>query len=94
MGASALCVYVSAEMGERSAVQQPAYDGLCNYAQKITSCFGLDGKASGKCRERANESLTLTSTRVYVCVCLSCLVFECIPCCLGAVPKSLQWDRC
>ncbi|XP_053476395.1 actin-binding LIM protein 1a [Ictalurus furcatus] len=29
-------------MGERSAVQQPAYDGLCNYAQKITSCFGLD----------------------------------------------------
>ncbi|KAG7334412.1 hypothetical protein KOW79_002819 [Hemibagrus wyckioides] len=30
-------------MGERSTVQQPAYDGLCNYAQKITSCFGLDG---------------------------------------------------
>ncbi|XP_027021550.2 actin-binding LIM protein 1a isoform X2 [Tachysurus fulvidraco] len=29
-------------MGERSTVQQPAYDGLCNYAQKITSCFGLD----------------------------------------------------
>uniref|UniRef100_W5K6Q1 Actin binding LIM protein 1a n=1 Tax=Astyanax mexicanus TaxID=7994 RepID=W5K6Q1_ASTMX len=29
-------------MGERSAVQQPQYDGLCNYAQKITSCFGLD----------------------------------------------------
>ncbi|XP_066534551.1 actin-binding LIM protein 1a isoform X8 [Hoplias malabaricus] len=25
-------------MGERSAV----HDGLCNYAQKITSCFGLD----------------------------------------------------
>ncbi|KAK2824057.1 hypothetical protein Q5P01_021232 [Channa striata] len=30
-------------MGERNAVkQQPGYDGLCNYAQKITSCFGLD----------------------------------------------------
>ncbi|XP_043992742.1 actin-binding LIM protein 1a isoform X13 [Gambusia affinis] len=22
--------------------EQPGYDGLCNYAQKITSCFGLD----------------------------------------------------
>ena len=32
-------------MGERNTVrQQPGYDGLCNYAQKITSCFGLDGK--------------------------------------------------
>ncbi|KAF4106084.1 hypothetical protein G5714_013746 [Onychostoma macrolepis] len=33
------------EMGEKSAVhqqKQPPYDGLCNYAQKITSCFGLD----------------------------------------------------
>ncbi|XP_050981813.1 actin-binding LIM protein 1a isoform X8 [Labeo rohita] len=32
-------------MGEKSAVhqqKQPPYDGLCNYAQKITSCFGLD----------------------------------------------------
>uniref|UniRef100_A0A8D3AI32 LIM zinc-binding domain-containing protein n=1 Tax=Scophthalmus maximus TaxID=52904 RepID=A0A8D3AI32_SCOMX len=30
-------------MGERNtARQQPGYDGLCNYAQKITSCFGLD----------------------------------------------------
>ncbi|TST98572.1 Actin-binding LIM protein 1 [Bagarius yarrelli] len=29
-------------MDEQSTVQQPAYDGLCNYAQKITSCFGLD----------------------------------------------------
>ncbi|KAI4903460.1 hypothetical protein NFI96_012235 [Prochilodus magdalenae] len=29
-------------MGERSAAQKPPYDGLCNYAQKITSCFGLD----------------------------------------------------
>nr|XP_020453128.1 actin-binding LIM protein 1 isoform X13 [Monopterus albus] len=30
-------------MGERNTVkQQPGYDGLCNYAQKITSCFGLD----------------------------------------------------
>ncbi|KAM4599701.1 actin-binding LIM protein 1a isoform 10-T12 [Fundulus diaphanus] len=30
-------------MGERNTVkqQQPDYDGLCNYAQKITSCFGL-----------------------------------------------------
>ncbi|XP_039995886.1 actin-binding LIM protein 1a isoform X2 [Xiphias gladius] len=30
-------------MGERNtARQQPGYNGLCNYAQKITSCFGLD----------------------------------------------------
>ncbi|XP_059215675.1 actin-binding LIM protein 1a isoform X2 [Centropristis striata] len=30
-------------MGERDeAWQEPGYDGLCNYAQKITSCFGLD----------------------------------------------------
>uniref|UniRef100_A0A3B4YT09 Actin binding LIM protein 1a n=1 Tax=Seriola lalandi dorsalis TaxID=1841481 RepID=A0A3B4YT09_SERLL len=30
-------------MGERNSErQQPGYDGLCNYAQKITSCFGLD----------------------------------------------------
>ncbi|XP_026211177.1 actin-binding LIM protein 1a isoform X11 [Anabas testudineus] len=30
-------------MGERNTMrQQPGYDGLCNYAQKITSCFGLD----------------------------------------------------
>lgn len=33
------------EMEERNtSKQQPGYDGLCNYAQKITSCFGLDGK--------------------------------------------------
>ena len=32
-------------MGERDAAwQKPGYEGLCNYAQKITSCFGLDGK--------------------------------------------------
>lgn len=35
-------------MGERNTVRQPGYDGLCNYAQKITSCFGLDGKTKGK----------------------------------------------
>ncbi|XP_024916349.1 actin-binding LIM protein 1 isoform X8 [Cynoglossus semilaevis] len=30
-------------MEERNtSKQQPGYDGLCNYAQKITSCFGLD----------------------------------------------------
>ncbi|XP_034464639.1 actin-binding LIM protein 1a isoform X7 [Hippoglossus hippoglossus] len=30
-------------MGERNTERnQPGYDGLCNYAQKITSCFGLD----------------------------------------------------
>ncbi|XP_015225464.1 PREDICTED: actin-binding LIM protein 1 isoform X6 [Cyprinodon variegatus] len=30
-------------MGERDTLkqQEPGYDGLCNYAQKITSCFGL-----------------------------------------------------
>ncbi|AWP14288.1 putative actin-binding LIM protein 1-like isoform 2 [Scophthalmus maximus] len=33
-------------MGERNTARlQPGYDGLCNYAQKITSCFGLDGAA-------------------------------------------------
>ncbi|TNN61318.1 hypothetical protein EYF80_028445 [Liparis tanakae] len=32
------------EMGERDTVgQELGYDGLCNYAQRITSCFGLDG---------------------------------------------------
>ncbi|XP_029691187.1 actin-binding LIM protein 1 isoform X18 [Takifugu rubripes] len=31
------------EMGERSTLgQKPGYNGLCGYAQKITSCFGLD----------------------------------------------------
>ncbi|KAF6725679.1 hypothetical protein FQA47_022912 [Oryzias melastigma] len=31
-------------MGERSTGrEQPGYEGLCNYAQKFTSCFGLDG---------------------------------------------------
>jgi len=42
-----VCICLSVEMGDKSAVQQqkqPPYDGLCNYAQKITSCFGLDGK--------------------------------------------------
>ncbi|XP_062422468.1 actin-binding LIM protein 1a isoform X5 [Pungitius pungitius] len=30
-------------MGEKDAAwQEPGYDGLCNYAQRITSCFGLD----------------------------------------------------
>uniref|UniRef100_A0A3Q3F754 Actin binding LIM protein 1a n=1 Tax=Labrus bergylta TaxID=56723 RepID=A0A3Q3F754_9LABR len=30
-------------MEERSTTwREPGYDGLCNYAQKITSCFGLD----------------------------------------------------
>lgn len=34
------------EMGERSTLgQKPGYNGLCSYTQKITSCFGLDGKA-------------------------------------------------
>lgn len=40
-------VWDCAEMGERNTLkqqEQPGYDGLCNYAQKITSCFGLDGK--------------------------------------------------
>lgn len=33
-------------MGERdTAWQEPGYNGICNYAQKITSCFGLDGKS-------------------------------------------------
>ncbi|XP_028323714.1 actin-binding LIM protein 1 isoform X3 [Gouania willdenowi] len=30
-------------MGEtNTGRQQPGYDGICNYAQKLTSCFGLD----------------------------------------------------
>lgn len=42
------CVWECVEMGERNTVkQEPGYDGLCNYAQKITSCFGLDGKKRG-----------------------------------------------
>lgn len=37
------------EMGERSALgQEPGYNGLCSYTQKITSCFGLDGKARAR----------------------------------------------
>lgn len=42
-----VCVCLLVEMGDKSTVhqqKQPPYDGLCNYAQKITSCFGLDGK--------------------------------------------------
>lgn len=35
-------------MGEKdTAWQEPGYNGICNYAQKITSCFGLDGKSTG-----------------------------------------------
>ncbi|CAJ1067852.1 Hypothetical predicted protein [Xyrichtys novacula] len=30
-------------MEERNtAWREPSYDGLCNYAQKLSSCFGLD----------------------------------------------------
>ncbi|KAF3842324.1 hypothetical protein F7725_024275 [Dissostichus mawsoni] len=37
-------VWECVEMGERDTVwQEPGYDGICNYAQRITSCFGLDG---------------------------------------------------
>ncbi|CAL8300192.1 unnamed protein product [Merluccius merluccius] len=36
-------------MEERNAVsQQPGYSGLCNYAQHITSCFGLDASILAK----------------------------------------------
>ncbi|XP_032378662.1 actin-binding LIM protein 1 isoform X19 [Etheostoma spectabile] len=36
-------VWECVEMGERdTAWPEPGYDGLCNYAQRITSCFGLD----------------------------------------------------
>ncbi|KAK5853741.1 hypothetical protein PBY51_014872 [Eleginops maclovinus] len=39
-------------MGERDTVwQEPGYDGICNYAQRITSCFGLDGKSGSKTEE-------------------------------------------
>ena len=43
-------VRVCVEMEERdTAWQEPGYDGLCNYAQKITSqCFGLDGKRNSR----------------------------------------------
>lgn len=40
------------EMGERSTLgQKPGYNGLCSYTQKITSCFGLDGKARVRKKE-------------------------------------------
>lgn len=40
------------EMGERSTLgQKPGYNGLCSYTQKITSCFGLDGKARVRRKE-------------------------------------------
>lgn len=48
-----VCVWECVEMGERNTVrQQPGYDGLCNYAQKITSCFGLDGKRGERWRKK------------------------------------------
>lgn len=50
-------------MGERDAAwQKPGYDGICNYAQKITSCFGLDGKKRDGVEEEEEE--------VGVCVCV------------------------
>uniref|UniRef100_A0A3B4G6Z6 Actin binding LIM protein 1 n=1 Tax=Pundamilia nyererei TaxID=303518 RepID=A0A3B4G6Z6_9CICH len=43
-------------MGERNTVrQQPGYDGLCNYAQKITSCFGLDVAHAQDTRHHSTE---------------------------------------
>uniref|UniRef100_A0A8C6M6A3 Actin binding LIM protein 1a n=1 Tax=Nothobranchius furzeri TaxID=105023 RepID=A0A8C6M6A3_NOTFU len=43
-------------MGERDAPrQEPGYDGLCNYAQKITSCFGLDVAHTQDAHQHSNE---------------------------------------
>ncbi|TRY86779.1 hypothetical protein DNTS_008309 [Danionella cerebrum] len=51
------------EMGEKSVVhqqKQPPYDGLCNYAQKITSCFGLDGQSGQADQNRIQSSNSIT----------------------------------
>uniref|UniRef100_A0A9J8AZK8 Actin binding LIM protein 1a n=1 Tax=Cyprinus carpio carpio TaxID=630221 RepID=A0A9J8AZK8_CYPCA len=47
-------------MGEKSAVhqqKQPPYDGLCNYAQKITSCFGLDVAHTQEAHQQTEKPL-------------------------------------
>ncbi|XP_026098463.1 actin-binding LIM protein 1-like isoform X15 [Carassius auratus] len=47
-------------MGEKSAVhqqKQPPYDGLCNYAQKITSCFGLDVAHAQEAHQQTEKPL-------------------------------------
>ncbi|XP_061914581.1 actin-binding LIM protein 1a isoform X5 [Entelurus aequoreus] len=43
-------------MEERNTMmQEPGYDGLCNYAQKITSCFGLDVAHAQETHHRSTE---------------------------------------
>lgn len=75
-----MCLCLPVEMGEKSAVhqqKQPPYDGLCNYAQKITSCFGLDGK-----RSFAHDLCVYLYRRLVFFVfalglCSCCIVFLC-----------------
>ncbi|XP_046732111.1 actin-binding LIM protein 1a isoform X3 [Silurus meridionalis] len=78
-------------MGERSAVQQPAYDGLCNYAQKITSCFGLDATHSHdshhhqekpsiqcyKCGEPCKGEVLRVQNKHFHIKCFTCKVCGC-----------------
>ncbi|XP_030235582.1 actin-binding LIM protein 1a isoform X4 [Gadus morhua] len=48
-------------MEERHAVsQQPGYSGLCNYAQHITSCFGLDVAHAQDSHPHATEKPLIT----------------------------------
>nr|XP_033956494.1 actin-binding LIM protein 1-like isoform X13 [Pseudochaenichthys georgianus] len=43
-------------MGERDTVwQEPGYDGICNYAQRITSCFGLDVARAQETHHHSSE---------------------------------------
>ncbi|XP_026133763.1 actin-binding LIM protein 1-like isoform X13 [Carassius auratus] len=81
-------------MGEKSAVhqpKQPPYDGLCNYAQKITSCFGLDvahtqeahhqtGKPlirCAKCGEMCKGEVLRVQAKHFHIKCFTCKVCGC-----------------
>lgn len=66
------------EMGERSTLgQKPGYNGLCSYTQKITSCFGLDGKARLRRKEGGVvQGAEISSGNVWnAFVCVVLLVF-------------------
>jgi len=55
-------------MGERDTVgQELGYDGLCNYAQRITSCFGLDGKIGGQTDEEEEKEEGVGGCFFFLC---------------------------
>ncbi|XP_076831150.1 actin-binding LIM protein 1a [Brachyhypopomus gauderio] len=58
---------MGAEMGERTSVKQPPYDGLCNYAQKITSCFGYDAAHPQDVEQHVAKPALLCCTCGQVC---------------------------